>query len=202
MGTSSFVNSMPEPLADDLQLLREMRAGNGDAFRWIYERHQGALFRFVLHMTGSTATAEEVTQDVFMHFIRRPRSYDPSKGPLAAYLFGMARNLARRALRNAASDVCFDDAEELDAAPALDVDLIEKLSNSEALDSLRKAVLALPALYREVVVFCDLEEMSYGEAAGLLQCSPGTVASRLHRGHNILRTKLSRAVVKGCARQE
>lgn len=200
MGAFSLMNSMPEAPLDDQHLLREMRRGNEEAFRWIYERHQGALFRFVLHMTGSPATAEEVTQEVFMQFIRKPRSYDPGKGPLAAYLFGIARNLGRRAFQNSASDVHIDDAEELDATPAAEEDLIEKLSNSEALEFLRKAVLGLPELYREVIVLCDLQEMSYAEAAGILECSAGTIASRMNRARNMLRTKLTRAAARGCAR--
>ena len=58
------------------------------------------------------------------------------------------------------------------------------------LDSLRRALLALPELYREVVVLCDLEEMTYADAAAVLECSAGTIASRLHRAHNILRARL------------
>ena len=178
-----------------------MRSGDENAFRLLYERHQGALFRFVLHMTGSEATAEEVTQEVFMHLIGKPHSYDPTKAPLAAYLFGIARNLARRAAENGPSHVCLEDAEELDIA-AHDLELSESLSHSEALTSLRKALLGLPAMYREVVVLCDLEEMSYLEAATIARCSPGTVASRLHRAHNLLRMKLVHGAAKGCTRQE
>jgi RNA polymerase sigma-70 factor, ECF subfamily len=199
MGTCSLMNSMPEAAVDDQHLLREMRGGNEEAFRLIYERHQGALFRFVLHMTGSPATAEDVTQDVFMHLIRKPRSYDPNKGPLAAYLFGIARNLGRRAFQNSASDIHIDDAEELDTTRAADADVVEKLSNSEALEFLRKAVLGLPELYREVIVLCDLQEMSYAEAAGILECSTGTIASRMNRARSMLRTKLTRAAARGCA---
>jgi RNA polymerase sigma-70 factor, ECF subfamily len=49
----------------------------------------------------------------------------------------------------------------------------------------------LPEQYREVIALCDLEEMSYSDAAALLECSPGTVASRLHRARAMLKTKLS-----------
>ena len=70
---------------------------------------------------------------------------------------------------------------------ASDSELIDCLSSSEALDSLRRALLALPEPYREVVALCDLEEMTYAEAATILECSAGTIASRLHRAHNILR---------------
>lgn len=188
---------MPEPFANDRRLLREMRGGDENAFRLLYERHQGALFRFVLHMTGSKETAEEVTQEVFMHLINKPRSYDVNQAPLAAYLFGVARNLARRAVQNAASDVGLDDADELDIAAVPDAELSERLSHAQALDALRKALLSLPDVYREAVVLCDLEEISYAEAAAIAQCPPGTIASRLHRAHNMLRLKMVGAARQG-----
>jgi RNA polymerase sigma-70 factor (ECF subfamily) len=56
---------------------------------------------------------------------------------------------------------------------------------------LRQAVLALPEHYREVVVLCDLHEMSYVEAANALGCAIGTVRSRLHRARALLLGKLS-----------
>ena len=191
---------MTEPPIDDLALLREMRAGGESAFGIFYERHQGQIFRFVLHMTGNEATAEEVTQEVFLLLINRPKAYDPTKGSLLAYLFGAARNLARRATGDGSGEVRLHVAEELDSAQVSDEGVLEILTTSEALDFLRKALLGLPEAYREVVVLCDLEEMSYEQAARVAECSAGTVASRLHRAHNMLRTKLSRMAAKDCQR--
>jgi len=54
-------------------------------------------------------------------------------------------------------------------------------------------VLALPALYREVVVLCDLNELDYAEAAASLGCAVGTVRSRLHRARSLLLKKLLRS---------
>ena len=56
---------------------------------------------------------------------------------------------------------------------------------------MRRAVLTLPLRYREVVVLCDLQELSYAEAADALACAVGTVRSRLHRGRQLLAAKLS-----------
>lgn len=182
---------MADPETDDVQLLRRMRKGDEDAFGLLYERHQGRSFRFVLHMTGSPATAEEITQEVFMLLIRKPTAYDPSKGMLAAYLFGIARNLAHRATRDDSSYLALDDADDSGEAASSDADVLELLSNSEALDSLRKALLAIPEAYREAVVLCDLQEMSYEQASSAMDCSLGTVASRLHRAHKMLKTRLS-----------
>jgi RNA polymerase sigma-70 factor (ECF subfamily) len=183
---------MADALTDDQQLLRQLRRGDEAAFADIYRRHQGQIYRFVLHMSGSTAIADEVTQEVFMLLICKPKGYDAAKGPLSAYLFGIARNLARRAVQRAYIDVPFENAEECDIAQASECSVLETLSRSELLDLLRRSLLGLPDLYREAVVLCDLEEMSYAEAAVVLECSSGTVASRLHRAHAMLKLKLRR----------
>ena len=55
---------------------------------------------------------------------------------------------------------------------------------------MRQAVATLPENYREVVVLCELEELSYEEAASALKCPVGTVRSRLHRARAMLVEKL------------
>lgn len=184
--------TMAQSPSDDLDLLRQLAKGNQAAFAALYERYQGPVFRFVLHMSGNAASAEEITQDAFMTVIDKPKSYDPAKGTVAGYLFGIARNLMRRSLQQTAHDVpLIEESSEEDAGGlSEDVDLLAELSQAEALEALRKAVLALPEDYREVVVLCELEEMSYPQAAALLKCSPGTIASRLHRAKAMLKTKL------------
>lgn len=185
--------AMAEPASIDQELLRQLSKGNEAAFSALYERYQGPLYRFALHMSGNTATAEEVTQEVFMLLIGNPKGYDAEKGPMSGYLFGIARNLTRRVLQRSRLDMPIEE-EWLDTGDAgftSDLDVLAELSNSELLEYLRKAVLALPEQYREVVALCDLEEMSYADAAALLECSQGTVASRLHRARAMLKTKLS-----------
>ena len=88
-------------------------------------------------------------------------------------------------------DVPLEDQELLDD-PALcaEADVLSELDRQERMELLHKSVLALPALYREALILCDLEEMSYPEAAAILDCPPGTVASRLHRGRTMLKSRL------------
>jgi RNA polymerase sigma-70 factor, ECF subfamily len=146
-------------------------------------------------MSGNSATAEEVTQEVFMLLIGNSNSYQTEKGSVAGYMFGMARNLTRRSIQRRHLDVPIGDYDGNGNGSVQDLpsqlDILEALSQSELLGLLRKAVLSLPEPYREAVVLCDLEEMSYDNAAEFLECSAGTVASRLHRGRAILRVKLS-----------
>lgn len=185
--------TMAELPGGDQELLRQLARGNEAAFRTLYERYQGPIYRFALHMSGNTATAEEATQEVFMLLIRNPKGYDPDKGTLAGYMYGIARNITRRTMQDSQWDVSLDNDEAGydEFAVASELDVLQELTNAELLDTLRKAVLGLPEPYREVVVLCDLEELSYQQASELLGCSAGTIASRLHRARTILKNKLS-----------
>jgi len=68
------------------------------------------------------------------------------------------------------------------------------LTRAESIEALRQAVLTLPVRYREAVVLCDLQELSYADASAALGCAIGTVRSRLHRGRALLATKLAASV--------
>lgn len=189
---------MAESSSDDLELLRQLARGSEKAFEAFYDRFQGPIYRFALHMSGNIASAEEITQETFMAVIRKPRSYDPEKGSVAGYLFGIARNLMRQRMQESANDLPFvEEGLEDDASSMADEGLLDELTQAESLQYLRKAVLSLPEAYREVVVLCELEEMSYPEAAALLKCSPGTIASRLNRAKGMLKMKLRG---QGCVR--
>src|SRR5580704_16914385 len=82
-------------LADAL-LLRRMAGGDEAAFSEVYRQKHPAIYRFALHMTGNASVAEDVTQEVFMALIRDPERFDPSRGTLGGFLFGVARNHLRK----------------------------------------------------------------------------------------------------------
>jgi RNA polymerase sigma-70 factor, ECF subfamily len=188
---------MAQAPSEDQELLRQLAKGNKAAFDGFYERFQGPIFRFAWHMSGNQATAEEVTQEVFLRVIEGPRKYDPAKGSLAGYLFGIARNVMRQRINSFGPDVPLPDDLDQDSELAAESDLLAELNRQEQLDCLRKSVLALPTPYREALVLCDIEEMSYPDAAAVLQCPPGTVASRLHRARAMIKSRLKQL---GCVR--
>src|SRR5918912_1821092 len=82
----------------DDELLRLMLAGDESAFVTLYRRRQGGIYRFALQMCGSETIAEDVTQEVFMVLMSEANNYDPAKGSLSAYLYGIARNHVLRVL--------------------------------------------------------------------------------------------------------
>lgn len=180
----------------DGDLLRRSVNGDEEAFLVLYRRHQAAVFRFALHMSGRRDTAEEVTQEVFLAMLADPRQYDPQKGSFQALLIGIARNQVRRQLRHTrATGVDHIDLSEQLRAPAGE-HLLDELSRAQELRALQTAILSLPPNYREVVVLCDMEGVEYARAAMQLGCAVGTVRSRLHRARSILQAKLRRR--EGC----
>jgi RNA polymerase sigma-70 factor (ECF subfamily) len=201
-------------LTDD-GLLRRMMAGDEDAFTLLYRRRHPSIFRFALHMSGNVAVAEDVTQEVFMTLIRDVKRFDPARGSLGGFLLGVARNhLRKRWEQDRRLVPLAEDADELGhtlAGPGTGNGNASSNGNGngssafrnshdlfaslETVGRVRQAIQTLPENYREVVVLCELEEMSYEEAAEALECPVGTVRSRLHRARALLLEKLREPLV-------
>lgn len=190
-------------LTDD-DLLRLTASGDEAAFTTLYQRRHPAVYRFALQMSGSPSLAEEVTQEVFMTLLRDGGAYDRNRGPLAAYLYGIARRQVWRRLAQNRSQFSISSPEDDEArtpeyliAPS---EVERDLVRDETMRWLRRAILALPAGYREAVVLCDLHELSYADAAKALGCAVGTVRSRLHRARALLAERMAprRSSSSGC----
>jgi RNA polymerase sigma-70 factor, ECF subfamily len=179
----------------DEGLLGRMMAGDEEAFLLLYRRKHPPIYRFALHMSGNAAVADDVTQEVFMALIRDAGRFDPARGSLGGFLFGIARNHLRKRWEQEQRFVPFaDDPDEVRPAITLNGNghgrHADNRYDDEAMARLRRAVATLPENYREALVLCDLQEMSYEEAAAALDCPVGTVRSRLHRARALLTEKL------------
>ena len=176
-------------LEDDGKLLELLIAGEERGFVSLYRKYQAPVYRFSLQASGSRHVAEEVTQEVFLALIRRPHKYQSERGPLLLYLLGIARNLVWKSTRRDRLFAALDDDREL---PALSLpDLANDLARREQATRVRHAILSLPRKYREVIVLCSFQELSYEEAATVVGSSIGTVRSRMHRAKRLLLRKLT-----------
>jgi RNA polymerase sigma-70 factor (ECF subfamily) len=174
--------------AGDDMLIDGIAAGQPEAMTRLFRRRHADVYRFALHMSGSAALADDVTQDVFLIVMHEANRYQRGRSSVTAWLCGIARNCVRQRLER---DARLERLTDEDHGPALRPDPVGDLARSERIAMLRRAVLALPVRYREVVVMCDLEELTYADAAAALGCAIGTVRSRLHRARAMLAVRLS-----------
>jgi RNA polymerase sigma-70 factor (ECF subfamily) len=186
---------MLSDLIPDAELVRRVAAGDADAFETLFQRRQGEVYRFALNMTASRSIADDVTQETFLAVMRDAGRYDSARAAVSAWLCGIARNHVRRRLDRdrrlrPLGDEDWDETPEAAQLTAVD-DPLADLTRAERVDAVRGAILSLPVRYREVVVLCDLEELSYVDAAAALGCALGTVRSRLHRGRALLAERLA-----------
>lgn len=179
----------------DEELLRLARGGDEAAFAALYRRRQASLYRFALQMSGSEAVAEDAVQEVFLSLLAPSHGFDAARGALASYLYGAARNQVLRRLEKERGYVALSDDHEGTRARGDERlrathDPLAEFARNERAETVRQAVLALPVHYREVVVLCELQELSYADAAAALGCAVGTVRSRLHRARSLLCERL------------
>jgi RNA polymerase sigma-70 factor, ECF subfamily len=185
----------------DAELHRAVLDGSGDAMAALYRRHGGLIYRFTMRMSRDALIAEEVTQEVFLALLNLPDRFDPKRAALSTWLCGIARRQLWKHLERfdsyATSEDDTPEAESLDDSP------VTWLMRQEAVAAVRLGLEELPIPLKEVIVLCELEEMTYEQAALILAVPIGTVRSRLHRAKVRLATLLRGDTVstereKGC----
>jgi len=183
-----------DSIVKDDVLLRKSARGDEEAFTQLYRRHQAPLFRFALRMAGNRWAAEEIVQDVFMTLMRDPRKFDVERGTLGGYLYGIARNRImkhqERLPRELPLELEVEDGNSALARLSEEKTPAQWAELQQRREMVREAVMELPMEFREAIVLCELEEMSYEQAATALECPIGTIRSRLHRGRALLLAKL------------
>ncbi len=172
----------------DAGLMAAVRQGDREAFARLVERHKDAVVNYLARLTGSRDRAEDLGQETFLRLFRAAAGYS-ERGFLRALLYRIATNLVRseerreRRLRLLAPFLRRDDRSEPAAAAGL---LRDELQREVA-----AAIAELPLGYRVPLVLHEIEGWPYAEVARELNMSEGTVKSRIHRGRERLRRRLS-----------
>jgi RNA polymerase sigma-70 factor (ECF subfamily) len=152
-------------------------------FAAIFGEHKDSVYRFAWRMTGSASAAEDVAQDCFVALLRAPERYDAGRGPLRAFLIGVARNIILNRWRAESRWSPLDDdsfmAEPLDPG------------RWEAAELVAQAVQSLPPLQREALILAEYEEMTIEEVARAVDAEVSAVKARLHRARENLRRMLA-----------
>lgn len=178
----------PDAEWSDEALLSALTRGEESAFLAVYRRRQASVYRYALHLSGDADVAAEVVQETFMALLRDAGRLDPTRGTVISWLFAVARNQVLRQMRTRRRHLSLEDEDPGELAAAGCV--VTELEQEQLSGRLRETLATLPPVYREVLVLCDMQELSYEEVAAVAGCPTGTVRSRLHRARALLAGKL------------
>jgi len=168
-------------------LVEACRHGDREAFRALYEIYKDDVYSIAWNFTGNEDTARDVTQDVFLKLFSAIAGFR-GESSFRTWLFRLVANACRDAQRRGRRLVAMEEVvlETMEDPGSLDADARAR----ELSLRVRLAVLSLAPRVRLAILLRYVEDLSYSEIAAALGCSPGTVASRLNRGHRILAERL------------
>lgn len=174
-------------------LIRQAVGGDAEAFGEIYFSMRDGIYGFSYRMTNSREIAEEITQEVFMFFVRFPNKFDDSRGNLFSFLCGVARNKIFNHLKKSGVRLETNDIETkvLDLKTSNGKTPLKILLEKEFSLKLEEAVANLSPLQREVLILRESENLSYEEIALITQTETATVKSRLYRARRALMNDLA-----------
>jgi len=186
---------------DDGTLVRQAQGGDRRAFEELVERYQGQIYRYVLRSVLDATAAEDLTQDTL---VRAYASLKAFRGACSfkTWVYRIARNLCidyQRSGQGGRRRLMPLTAVVDHPAQGACADPLGRSSQQELAEQVELAIAALPERFRAILVLCDLEGLSYQEAAEVEHCPVGTVKSRLFTARRALRRLLEPYVAQGTA---
>jgi RNA polymerase sigma-70 factor, ECF subfamily len=182
---------------DETRLVTELQAGSETAFDWLVTHYHGPVYNLILSMLGDVADAADGTQEVFLKAFRGIRSFRQGSS-LKTWLYRIAireaLNHKRWFKRHLQKNVSID-AEPEEGHPVIEIEDLaqtpfDQFAATEIQAAVQSALQQIPDVFRSAVILRDLEGLSYEEVAEVLECSVGTVKSRILRGRRALKELL------------
>jgi RNA polymerase sigma-70 factor, ECF subfamily len=184
----------------DVQLMLDVKAGDDASFELLLRKYRVPLVNYLGRMTGDSATAEDLAQEVFLRVYRARSQYAPS-AKFTTWIFRIATNLALNARRDGRyrqMEVSIQEGNDPQDGQRRTLEIPDHRPGAEqyllARDRaalIRRAVEELPDKQRAAVLLHKYEEMDYDQIAGILNCSESALKSLLFRAYETLRVKLA-----------
>src|SRR6202795_2826478 len=179
---------------DESELLTELQAGSETAFDWLVTHYHAPVFNLILGMLGDSSDAADGTQEVFLKAFKGIRSFRQGSS-LKTWLYRIAIREAlnhRRWFKRHLQKNISIDAEPVEGCAPIDIEDLsatpfEQLAAHEIQAAVQGALQQVPDVFRSAVILRDIEGLSYEEVAEVLECSVGTVKSRILRGRRSLK---------------
>ncbi|WP_171170890.1 RNA polymerase sigma factor [Streptomyces sp. I05A-00742] len=170
---------------DDALLVRSTREAG--AFEPLVERHSGALHGYFARR--APGAADDLLSEAWLQAFTARGTYDPERGTVRAWLFGVARNVLAAHWRGQERQSRVPHGDEVSSDPWHAVD--RRLDAAAVAPLIRDTMAELPAVERELMLLVAWEQLSPTEAAAVMGVPAGTARSRLHRARTRLRTALA-----------
>src|SRR4051794_28724702 len=158
--------------------MQEVRAGNVGKLETLFDRHNRALFRYFMHLTGNRAASEDLVQEVFFRILKYRHTYQ-AETSFRAWMYQIGRNVYMDQAGKRQAEVAMpEDLGEFGSSDTLQDRQVEK---KQEVALLHRALAALPREKREVLVMSRFQDLKYDEIASVLKCEVGTVKVRVYR---------------------
>ena len=186
---SGALQQMKDRNLEDLQLARSVAAGDEEAFDRLYHLHSGRLYSLACRLGGDTSLAEDMTQEVFIHILRKIHLYD-GQASLSTWFYRVAANHFISFLRKHRSRRFQHDSIDNEEGRLAVTPLTSPPRHIHSRLDIEQSLQQLPAGYRQILVLHDVEGYRHQEIAEMLAISPGTSKSQLHHARMKLRSLL------------
>ena len=180
---------MKSEQAVDWRVIKACQEGDRDAFRVLFETYQDRAYSIAYHFSGDESVAHDMTQQVFLKLFGSIGQFR-FNSEFSTWLYRLVANVCMDEHRRRRRFIPWGSGTEI-------YNLVERSTGEdyarrrELGASIRRAITELKPKLRMVILLKYFEELSYEEMAQALGCSPGTIASRLNRGHQMLARKLA-----------
>lgn len=174
---------------NDRETIEACRRGDHDAFRALFEAYQDKVYSIALRYSGDSAVAMDIAQEAFLKVLSAIQNFRGDSS-FETWLYRLVVNCCLDHHRRGRRWIPLVD-NVVEAVRTAGESVFDRLVRTERGEQVQEGVKKLPPEQRIVVVLRYTEGLSYDEIAEILNCSPGTVASRLNRAHKTLERRLS-----------
>jgi RNA polymerase sigma-70 factor (ECF subfamily) len=173
------------------RVIEACRQGDREAFRLLFETYQAKVYSIsVYYFKGDEAIAKDVTQQVFLKLMTKIEQFQ-RESEFTTWLYRLVVNACMDEQRKRRRFLPFGDGFEMSSRGVEKGGQEERYARVELADNVKTAIGELKPKLRLPILLKYVEGLSYEEMAEVLNCSKGTIASRLNRGHKILARRLS-----------
>lgn len=181
---------------ENAEIARGLRRRDPELLDRLIEQYQHRLLRYLLYLTGSRETAEDIFQETWVRVLERGAQYD-GRHDFSTWLFAVARNLvidlARRKKFASLDSMADEEGQPVQIEATGQPSAFDSLVTQQDSERVRSALAHIPAEYREALVLRFHEELSLEEISRVTGAPLGTIKSRIYRGLNTLIPRLKGA---------